>query len=240
MGKCWVDEANERIYFDFKVLQAKSILKIAKETFGDNLAVAFSGGKDSLVVLHLALETLGPDIPVIFNNTTIEFPETIQYVLNLSKMWGFKLHVTNPNRNFFSAVKEHGWATHENRWCCKPYKDEPAYKYMIEHGIMAEITGVTRTESFYRRYLKPFTMPKKDPPILRINPIYDWNSQEVWRYIKERNLPYNPLYNMGYQRIGCWCCPLKGISHYRRMQKTHPNLYSFLKNFEPKHPAFKI
>ncbi|MEM2001472.1 MAG: phosphoadenosine phosphosulfate reductase family protein [Candidatus Methanomethylicaceae archaeon] len=76
----------------------------------------------------------------------------------------------------------------------------------------------------------------RTPQVMRVNPIYDWNDQEVWKYIEENKLPYNPLYDMGYRRVGCWCCPLNGPSHYKRLKRTHPRLYEFLERFEPKHP----
>jgi len=232
-----IEDANSQIYWQFKVNQAIEILRSAKKLFENNLAVAFSGGKDSLVSLHIAYKTIGPDIKVIYNNTTVEFPETIKYVLQLAKEWRLNLFIAKPKKSFFFMVKEKGWASHEDRWCCKPYKDKPAHNFMVEKDILAEITGTVRTESIYRRSLKPFKLPKRDPFIIRIHPIYDWNQWEVWRYIKEENLPYNPLYDRGYRRIGCWCCPLNGPSHYKRLRKTHPKLYSFLCKFRPKHPS---
>ena len=234
-----IHRINNNIYLKFKVKQAISILKYAKKVFNKNIVVAFSGGKDSLVALHLALQVLGPEVPVLFNDTTIEFPETTQYIRSLAKEWGLNLVITKPRKPFFLAVKEKGWATHENRWCCRPYKEEPAFKFISENNVAAEVTGVKRTESIYRRSLTPIREPKRkeNPPIIRINPIYDWNDWEVWRYIRINNLPYNPLYDKGYRRIGCWCCPLNGITHYKRLRKTHPNLYSFLLKFKPTHPA---
>jgi phosphoadenosine phosphosulfate reductase len=229
-------KANGRIYRRFRVKQAEEILRAAQKLFGEKMAVAFSGGKDSLVALHLALKTLGPEVKVIYNNTGVEFPDTIEYLNSLSKQWNLKLLIAKPARPFFSALKESGWATHEDRWCCKIYKDAPANETMDANGIIAEITGTTRTESIYRRSLLPFKLPNKEPLILRIHPIYDWNQWEVWRYIETEKLPYNPLYDKGYQRIGCWCCPLNGPSHYRRLTKTHPKLFSFLCSVQPSHP----
>lgn len=233
-----IETANSEIYYDFRVRQARTIIRIANRIFSGNLAVAFSGGKDSLVMLHLALNE-NPDIPVVYNNTTVEFPETLQYVKKLRKEWRFDLRVTKCEVPFLKAVRRKGWATHEDRWCCKPYKDSPARKFLLENGIDAEITGTTRTESIYRRSLKAFKWPKKEPQMIRVHPIYDWNYWEVWRYIRENNLPYNPLYNKGYRRIGCWCCPINGWTHYRRLKKTHPKLYSFLEDFEPRHPQLQ-
>jgi phosphoadenosine phosphosulfate reductase len=230
-------EANQKIYYDYRVRQAREITNMANRIFLGNLAVAFSGGKDSLVVLHMVLN-VNPNITVIFNNTTVNFPESIKYVRELQKEWGFKLHITRHNPPFLKAVKERGWASHEDRWCCRPYKDRPAFRFLEENKIDAEITGTTRTESIYRRSLTPFRLPKKNHlQIIRVNPIYDWNQWEVWRYIKENELPYNPLYDMKYRRIGCWCCPLNGPTHYRRLRKTHPRLFDFLRSFDPPHPV---
>jgi phosphoadenosine phosphosulfate reductase len=229
-------KANIGIYRRFRVKQAQEILKAAQRLFGDKVAVAFSGGKDSLVALHLALKTLGPDIRVIYNNTTVEFPDTLQYMKSLSELWNLNLLIAKPKKSFFLAVKDNGWATHEDRWCCKIYKDRPALETMKANGILAEITGTTRTESIYRRSLTPFRLPKKEPLMMRIHPIYDWNQWEVWRYIETENLPYNPLYDKGYQRIGCWCCPINGPSHYKRLSKTHPKLFAFLCSIQPSHP----
>jgi phosphoadenosine phosphosulfate reductase len=234
-----VEQCNSRFFYDFRVNQARKIVEAACNIFGDNLPIAFSGGKDSLVVLHIALD-VNPNLPVVYNNTTVEFPETLQYVGELEKKWGFKVHMTSSHVPFFKAVKEKGWASHENRWCCKPYKDEPAYQFMSTQGFKAEITGTTRTESIYRRSLSPIKIPKKEPFMIRVNPIYDWNEWEVWRYIKENGLPYNPLYDKGYRRIGCWCCPINGPTHYKRLGKTHPKLYNFLCSFLPTHPSIKI
>lgn len=230
-----IEQCNSRFFYDFRVNQARKIVEAAGNIFGNNLPVAFSGGKDSLVVLHIALDVT-PNLPVVYNNTTVEFPETLQYVAELEEKWGFKVHMTNSHVPFFKAVKEKGWASHENRWCCKPYKDEPAYQFMSAQGFKAEITGTTRTESIYRRSLSPIKIPKKEPFMIRVNPIYDWNEWEVWRYIRENELPYNPLYDKGYRRIGCWCCPLNGPTHYKRLSKTHPKLFKFLRDFVPCHP----
>jgi phosphoadenosine phosphosulfate reductase len=231
-----IEQCNSRIFYEFRVKQAREIVKEANDIFSGRLLLAFSGGKDSLATLHMALD-INPNIPVIYNNTTVEFPETIQYVKRLQEQWSIAMHVTSNTCSFFQMTKERGWANHDDRWCCKPYKEEPAFQFMVQKGFKAEITGTTRTESIYRRSLKPIKVPNKEPYIIRVNPIYDWNEWEVWRYIKEKDLPYNPLYDMKYRRIGCWCCPLNGPTHYRRLRKTHPKLFKFLCDFIPYHPA---
>lgn len=230
------ERANLQLYRKHKVRQAREVIKVAREVFGDRLAVAFSGGKDSLVALHIAL-SVDPSTCVIFNDTTVEFPENISYVRELARRWGFSLQITRSGSYFLSEVRAKGWASHVDRWCCGPFKEMPTYRFLKENNILAEVTGTRRTESIYRRSLVPLRMPNRNPYVVRIHPLYDWNEQEVWRYIEEHSLPRNPLYGMGYRRIGCWCCPLNGPSHYRLLKKTHPRLHSFLRTMRPRHPA---
>lgn len=229
------EEINADFFWRYRVKQAEEIIKKADEIFNGKLLVAFSGGKDSLTALHLTLKII-PDVTVLFNNTTIEFPETLEYVKNLSELWGFNLEITRPKETFFKLLKIYHWATHEDRWCCRPCKEEPTAKYIKDNGILAEITGVTRTESIYRRNIKPIKLPSKRPYFIRINPIYDWNSQEVWKYIKTLELPWNPIYDKGYRRCGCWCCPINGPSHYTRLEKTHPKHFNLLMNYRYMNP----
>jgi len=231
-----IRETNERMFRKHRVRQALDILEDADELFEGRMAVAFSGGKDSLVAVHLAMKT-DPKMPIIYTNTTVEFPETLSYVSQLARDWKLDLNVAVPKTGFFRMVAEKGWASHEDRWCCRPCKEDPALSFMIKENIQAEITGTTRTESLYRRSLTPIRLPKKEPYLIRVNPIYDWNQQEVWAYIHQNKLPFNPLYDRGFRRIGCWCCPLNGPSHYVRLKKTHPKLYEFLLGFRPLHPS---
>lgn len=228
-----VAQLNSKLYMQYRIGQAKSIIRLAREKFG-RLAVAFSGGKDSLVVLHLVLQE-DPEPVVVFNNTSIEFPETVAYVKRLEKEFGLKIHVVYPKKPFFELVKEYGWASHGRRWCCGMVKDKPAENFIKASGINVEVTGITRYESRYRRCVKPLSI-FTNSTLVRINPVYDWNEREIWEYIRSNGLPYNPLYDLKYRRIGCWCCPLNGISHYKRLRKTHPSLYNFLASYNPPHP----
>jgi len=232
-----VAEVNQRMFKKHRVKQASEILETANELFDGKLAIAFSGGKDSLVAIHLAMK-VNPKLPVVFSSTTVEFPETLSFVRDLARNWNFDLRVVSPKKSFFRMVTDKGvWASHEDRWCCRPCKEDPTVDLLVKEDLQAEITGTTRTESLYRRSLAPIKMPKKEPYLIRVNPIYDWNQQEVWSYIHLYNLPVNPLYGKGYRRIGCWCCPLNGPSHFTRVKSTHPMLYKFLRDFTPRHPA---
>ena len=69
---------------------------------------AFSGGKDSTVLLHLLLQHK-KDIPVIYGNTTIEFPECLRFTKDLAKAWKLNYHEVKPEVSFWWVVEEYGW-----------------------------------------------------------------------------------------------------------------------------------
>ena len=64
-------------------------------------------------------------------------------------------------------------------------------------------------------------------PVVQINPILDWTSEEIWDYIHAYNLPYNPLYDKGLKRVGCWCCPYKGDAEWEELRAIFPEKVEF-------------
>jgi tRNA(Ile)-lysidine synthase TilS/MesJ len=77
------------------MIDAEKLTKQAIERYGENLAVACSFGKDSMVVLDMARK-INPNVKVVFNNTGVEFPETIQFKNEMVKKWKLNLIETQP------------------------------------------------------------------------------------------------------------------------------------------------
>jgi hypothetical protein len=95
-----------RLDISGKVALANEVLHTLLEAT-DKVAVAFSGGRDSLVALHLTIQ-IKPDVPVVFVNTSIEFPETRAYVHQLAHEWNLNLHEVKPTVNFWKLAEEQG------------------------------------------------------------------------------------------------------------------------------------
>ena len=227
---------------------------IAKEVLGallsatDKVAVAFSGGQDSLVALHLALQ-IKPDIPVMLVNTGIEFPETLTYVRQLAQKWGLNYYEANAQVNFWRLTEEQGIpvagrgnttfmrglsekaGVKLSNSCCRRMKETPARRFYTEHDIEGTVTGLRVSESLMRK------MNFADYGALRYSstyktliswPLYAWRDEDITNYIDKFNLPLNPIYGMGYQRVGCWAC-LQDMfykdSRLFTLQKEHPNMY---------------
>jgi len=212
-------------------------IKYIHNRFDGAVCVGWSGGKDSTVVLDLCVRLYGNDIPVVFCDTRIEFPETYEFIEKMRKFYNLKnFHVTKPVRSFFedlNARKGGLWSMAKWRPCCNNLKKIPLLNWMEEHGIKISISGTRKEESVKRRtysLISEVSMGKRK--ILFGNPILDWSEEDVWNYHRRYNLPYNRIYDMGYDRCGCWACPCpnKAIDHYSILAKNHPKFYKIISN----------
>ena len=203
-------------------------LKVSK-----NPCIAFSGGKNSLVVLHMVIKK-NPDVMVLFNNTTNEMPETLKYVRWLAKEWELNFYEVRPNTNYWKIVEKYGFP-HHNRYynkepkCCYYLKKKPAEKFYKEHNIDCVFTGISAYESRVRKiWAATQGMFYKSKNWLHTYPIMFWSEEDVWAYIKENDLPVNPAYEKyGIDRTGCIACT-GFIGWQEKMLKVNPKLYEYV------------
>lgn len=177
-----------------------------------NSFVALSGGKDSLVVMHLA-RRINPDVKLVYVNTGYEFVETINYVNKLTK--GCNIHIAGPTmKDKIEIAKRYevepgGVTEHQvdGQYICCAHK-KPAIEPWLAKSD-GWITGVRMDETEERVHMSLLnnSSPRK------LNPIFYWTEEEVWDYIKKFGLPVNPLYRT-FDSLGCWLC----TSHGRRGQ----------------------
>jgi len=218
----------------------------------DSVAVSFSGGRDSLVALHLALRRK-PDLTVVFINTGIEFPETVAYVRQIAKEWQLDLREARAGRSFWRLARERGLpiggrgnsffrkALAEaaevklSNACCNQLKITPARQFYRRHSIEGVVTGLRADESLMRRLnLADYGALRwsRDYGALVAWPLFAWQREDVEAYSAAHNLPLNPLYGMGHQRVGCWACLqdfLRDDSRLFTLKHTHPGMYESLK-----------
>lgn len=202
-----------------KVEQAVKLIQLAGAD-GDVVEVAYSGGKDSDVILELT-KMAGIKYRAIYKNTTIDPPGTLAHV----KVAGAE--ILNPKRNFFDIVKKNGSPNRFSRFCCGELKE---YK-VLDKVIM----GVRKAESTKRaaRYSEPtecrFYGSKKEH-VEAFYPIIEWSDQDVLDFITERGLKIHPLYYLEdgsidiTRRVGCMCCPLASTRKRLVQFKKWPNM----------------
>lgn len=189
--------------------------------------VSFSGGKDSLAALSLCLKAK-PDAEVLFIDTKLEFPETIEYVKNLCSSKGLKLHIIEGEGKFFDQVESFGPPAKDYRWCCKTNKLGPLTTFVQKHypkGCLT-IEGRRIYESFSRSRIGAVESNPYVPGQTALCPIRNWKALEVVLYTRWKGYPQNPLYEKDYERIGCWLCPASLQSEFENTKRTHPELHS--------------
>ena len=186
-----------------------AIIKTAFEVFPDAI-LAFSGSED-VIVIDMA-HKLGIKPTVFVLDTGRLHPETYQYIEKIRKHYNLNLLVTFPksadveefvkNKGLFS-FRQDGHAE-----CCKIRKVDPLRR--ILQNRPAWITGMRQDQSVTRDQVAIFAA---DPVfstannlLHKINPLSHWSSKDVWEYITEFDVPFNPLHSKGYISIGCAAC----------------------------------
>ena len=191
-----------------KVRKSQEIIKEAIEKY-PNIGLGFSGGTDSLVLLHVALPIIPKDFPIIFVNTRHQFPETYQYINKIISKWGLTNYKeVKSEENKFEAMKERfGFKTPEfTEVCCGYHKIAPLKKAIQDQKLDAFIAGIRGVEHEERAKESIFS-PREDH--FRVHPLLFWTPEDVLDYVKEHGVETNPLYEEGYTSLGCTHCTEK-------------------------------
>jgi phosphoadenosine phosphosulfate reductase len=193
------------------------------ERIGKEVAVAFSGGKDSLATLHLVMDA-GIKPKVIFVDTGIEFEQTVEHITEITEKYQLALLVEDAGEAYFEPVEYFGPSAKDFRWCCKTCKLGPTAKMIREHfpnGVLSFI-GQRQYESENRYQKGGIWVNPWVPGQIGVSPIQKWPSLEVWLYIFYKGESYNELYEKGFERIGCWLCPAADMAEHKELEKFVP------------------
>lgn len=223
--------------FEVKLAETKEVIKHHFDEFGYKVAVAFSGGKDSEVVLYLCLQ-VNPKVPVVFNNTGVEYPETSAFVTQIAADWNLNIKITHPEKSFWECIKQYGFpnrskarASGSKAPCCYWLKEKPMFLAIRENGWLGYFTGETAVESWQRMFWardRGICFHLKKEKVCKIKPILWWTEAEVLAFIERQRLPLNPVYAQGAHRIGCMPCTAYK-SWESQLQQVNPKLYEIVK-----------
>ena len=176
----------------------------AVERFHPRLALASSFQKEESVLLHMLMR-LRPDARVFTIDTGVLFEETRETWCAVEDRYGVRVEV-------FDALDPDG-ETWTAEHCCSVQK--VAALERARGGLDAWITGLRREQASTRAGAAKLEW---DEPhgLWKVNPLADWSDRDVWRYIAEHELPYNPLHDRGYDSIGCVPCTQPGAGREGR------------------------
>lgn len=205
-----------------KILESRNIFR----KFSDKKAVVcISGGKDSLVLMDIALSLASnhSNITFVYCETTMSLPGTEQYIRELELFYGVDVVTVRPPRPFFSLVKDIGFPSRRFRWCCEVFKFGPVTSFILRENIKLVFTGMRAEESIKRR---SYQIESRNPliPAKQINPLLNWTKDDIWDYIRHKKLRYNKNYDKGFTRLGCWPCPFKTKDEWANLTKEYPEL----------------
>lgn len=189
-----------------------------------------------MAVLHLVM-SVEPNIPVVFCNTGVEYPQTLRFRDRMVKEWGLNYHEAKPDRtNFWKItdkyglphIRTDGHTKYRVPKCCQELKDGPGLRMYKSLGTELCFTGITAEESRNRWMLQrrcgDYYFAKTDG-IWKCHPIMSWTEAEVYAYHKENAIPLNPLYeDFPGVRVGCMPCT-SYKSWPKTMAKTAPGMY---------------
>ncbi|AFK50742.1 phosphoadenosine phosphosulfate reductase [Thermogladius calderae 1633] len=209
-------------------LEGRAIRHLIKvhEKYNYKPVVSYSGGKDSLVSLHLAVKAFG-GVDMLFNDTGIELPETLKNVEEVSKAYSLDLVTASAGNFFWTAVEAFGPPGKDYRWCCKIIKLVPIAKTSRAKwpsGAL-NIVGQRAYESLDRAKSPVVWRNKWIPHVVSTTPIQDWSQLSVWLYIYANKLPYNRLYDTGFDRLGCYLCPSSYLAEFKDVSTHYPCLW---------------
>lgn len=210
-------------YFESR---AKAFIYSMHSKIGKEVIVSYSGGKDSLVSLHLAMSVIG-EPKLLFNDTGLELPETIANVEHVSEKYGLTRVLANAGNRFWKDVELFGPPGRDYRWCCKVLKLIPLARVSKQEwpsGAL-NIVGQRAFESLERARSHRVWRNKWIPHLLSISPIQEWSQLHVWLYIHKHRLPYNKLYDEGFERLGCYLCPASTLAEFKEVEIACPELW---------------
>ena len=163
----------------------------------DGYYLAFSGGKDSIVLYHLT-QRAGVKFDAHYNVTNADPPEVINFIRVYYPMVSFD----KPKRTLWELIQTKNLPSRKMRWCCALLKERGGIGRTV-------LTGVRWSESPRRKNHDVYEHCYQKNRF-SVNPILDWTDKDVWNYIFKSKIPYCSLYNEGFTRIGCVGCPLAG------------------------------
>jgi phosphoadenosine phosphosulfate reductase len=192
-------EVSERL----EPMDAADVIQWAIETFQPSLYFACSFQKTTSVVIDIA-QSIEPETRFFYLDTDLLFEQTYTTRDALAARYGIEF-----DRYHNISVEEQARLYGDKLWqrqpdaCCGIRKVEPMREALA--GVDCWVSGVRRVDSQTRAGAAKFGWDKRFG-LWKLNPLADWSDQQVWNYINEHNVPYNPLHDAGYPSIGCTHC----------------------------------
>ncbi len=183
-------------FTDIAVERLKTFEDAALEKSPDGYYVAYSGGKDSDVILDLVRRS-GVKYTAHHNLTTCDAPELVRHVKTQEDVT-----IHRPAESMWQLIRRKKMPPRRNaRFCCEVLKEGGGADRIV-------VTGVRWGESTRRSKRRMIETCYRDKSKQFLNLIIDWSTSEVWSYLRDNKIRYCSLYDEGFKRLGCVLCPM--------------------------------
>lgn len=209
-------EANKVRLNQLKEEAFEFVRKTASKFEEERIVISFSGGKDSTVTADIVVKAMSnPSLVHIFGNTTLEFPSTVKYAERYRENHPQAIFLTakNDEQIFYDVCEDIGPPARMMRWCCSMFKTGPITRVinsLYRNQQILTFYGIRKSESVSR---SKYNRVEDDAESVKIqqqtvaSPIFFWKDIDIWLYMLSENVDFNDAYRLGYDRVGCWCCP---------------------------------
>jgi len=209
-------EANKERLNYLKNEAYEFVRKVASKFDEEKIVISFSGGKDSTVTADIVVKAMSnPSLVHIFGNTTLEFPSTVKYAERYRQNHPQAIFLTarNDEQVFYDVCEDIGPPARMMRWCCSMFKTGPITRVinsLYRNQQILTFYGIRKSESVSR---SKYNRVEDDAESVKIqqqtvaSPIFFWKDADIWLYMFSENVDFNDAYRLGYDRVGCWCCP---------------------------------
>ncbi len=180
------------------------VLQWSFDTYGSEVALGTGFGPSGVFLMH-RIYKLGLGIPVFYLDTNLLFDQTYKLRDRLQEKLGIKITQVTPSLTLDEQKEKFGdelWNRNPDQ-CCYIRKVEPLKRYLSDKK--GWITGIRRNQSDTRKNTRILEYDDINQ-VLKLNPLAELTSDEIWDYINDHELPYNPLHDDGYPSIGCIPC----------------------------------
>ena len=177
----------------------KQVLKLALGHFKDDIAMTTAFGASGMVLLHHLLP-LKPDIKIHFLDTGYHFTETLEFAERLRSNWNLNLEIKRPTA-LDNVMGKRPFEVDPDR-CCQINKVEPLLSIVYQQS--AWISAIRRDQSVSRQHLDVVEIDRRGT--IKVSPLINWTSRDIWQYINDHDIPVHPLYEKGFPSIGCEPC----------------------------------
>lgn len=183
---------------------APQVLRWAFDKFGSNVAISSAFGAEGMTLIDMA-SRIHQNFRLFTVDTEFLFPETYNLMDQIEERYGIRIEKVYSLLSPQEQEHQHGaalWTRDPDR-CCELRKVEPLRRKLAE--LDAWITSIRRDQTSFRVGARKIEWDTKFG-LVKINPIADWSTKQVWRYLHDHKVPYNALHDRNFPSIGCTHC----------------------------------